>query len=526
MHYPHIQFRLKPFSFLKRKYILIPLVIVIVIIAGIYLLGPKKSQQNTFTVSRGEVISEVSVTGKVKPAQILNLAFEKSGRIKSLKVKVGDKVEEGGILVTLDNGDLYAQLAQAQATVKEKEAKLEELKKGTRIEDIRVKEAELQKAKQDLANYYDSVINVLNDAYIKADDAIRKQLDALFLNDDTASPRLTFVSKDIQAVIDSEWQRFVVGDQLNAWRSEIEILKNNASPADLDGAIPKDRERLAADLSFLNRLLDAVEGTSGMSADTIATYKVNIGTGRTEITTAATSVADQEQAISAQKAVVERIQNELNLELAGSTPEQIAAQEAQVEQAKANVNYYYSQIAKTILIALFAGTVTKTNFEVGDIVLANSPVVSLIGKGKFQIEADIPESDIAKVKVGEEARVTLDAYGPDLVFEAKVAQIDLSATVLEGIPTYKTTLQFLGDDERILPGLTANVDILSTKKENVLYVPTRNIIDKNNNKFVKVLRGKDRNTVEEIEVTAGLRGSDGRTEIISGLFEGDLVVVE
>lgn len=130
------------------------------------------------------------------------------------------------------------------------------------------------------------------------------------------------------------------------------------------------------------------------------------------------------------------------------------------------------------------------------------------------------------MKVGEEARVTLDAYGPDLVFEAKVAQIDLSATVLEGIPTYKTTLQFLGDDERILPGLTANVDILSTKKENVLYVPTRNIIDKNNNKFVKVLRGKDRNTVEEIEVTAGLRGSDGRTEIISGLFEGDLVVVE
>ena len=216
----------------------------------------------------------------------------------------------------------------------------------------------------------------------------------------------------------------------------------------------------------------------------------------------------------------------MNLKLAGTVPEQIAAQEAKVLQAKASADYERSQLAKTILRAPFSGIVTKVDFDPGDIVSLNTPVISLIGRGAYQIEVNIAESDIAKVKVGNPAKVTLDAYGPSLVFDAKVAQIDLSATIIEGVPTYKTTLIFSKEDARILAGLTANVDILSDQKENVLYVPTRNIISRDSKKFVKLVKDKKKEIFEEVGVAVGLRGSDGRTEIISGLKEGDRVVVE
>jgi HlyD family secretion protein len=94
-----------------------------------------------------------------------------------------------------------------------------------------------------------------------------------------------------------------------------------------------------------------------------------------------------------------------------------------------------------------------------------------------------------------------------------------------GVATYKTTLQFLKEDPRILAGLTANLDILSDKKENVLYVPTRNIFSVDSRKFVKVLKDEKKNIVEQVEVKTGLKGSDGNTEIISGLQEGDKIQI-
>ncbi|MBI3638621.1 efflux RND transporter periplasmic adaptor subunit, partial [Candidatus Wolfebacteria bacterium] len=130
----------------------------------------------------------------------------------------------------------------------------------------------------------------------------------------------------------------------------------------------------------------------------------------------------------------------------------------------------------------------------------------------------------AKIKIGDTSEITLDAYGPDTLFKAKVVQVDLQATVVEGVATYKTTIQFLNEDKRILAGLTANVNILSDKKKNVLYALTRSIISDDGKKFVEISKDKKKNIKEKIEIKIGLKGSDGRTEIISGLKEGDVVI--
>jgi len=160
-------------------------------------------------------------------------------------------------------------------------------------------------------------------------------------------------------------------------------------------------------------------------------------------------------------------------------------------------------------------------------------LISIMSEGNFEIKADIPEVDIAKVRIGNEARVTLDAYGSDIEFNAKVLAVDPAETVIEGIPTYKVTLQFNEQDERVKSGMTANVDIMTDKRENVITIPQRAVIGKNGDKVVRLLKtvpnpensDKTIEMVEEIPVEVGIRGSDGQIEVLSGLNEGDKIVV-
>lgn len=207
------------------------------------------------------------------------------------------------------------------------------------------------------------------------------------------------------------------------------------------------------------------------------------------------------------------------------TQEDIKTQEAIVAQAKANLDSYIANYNKTILKAPFDSKVTKVVPEVGDIITANATVVSLIGGDTYQIDTNITESDIAKVKIGDTAKVTLDAYSSDIFFVATVVQIDLSATQIDGVSTYKTILKLDKEDPRILPGMTANVDILSNKKENVLYIPSRAIITKNGKKFVKLIINQKNATIETNIIT-GIRGSDGRTEVLQGLKQGDKIMTK
>jgi multidrug efflux pump subunit AcrA (membrane-fusion protein) len=142
--------------------------------------------------------------------------------------------------------------------------------------------------------------------------------------------------------------------------------------------------------------------------------------------------------------------------------------------------------------------------------------------GEYKIEANVPEVDVAKVAVGDPARVTLDAYGSAEFFPATISAIDPAETVIEGVPTYTVTLRFDQKDERIKSGMTANIDIRTDQREGVLYIPARAVLtDADGRRFVRVPDGL---ATRDVPVEVGLRGSDGRIEILSGLSEGDVVV--
>lgn len=270
---------------------------------------------------------------------------------------------------------------------------------------------------------------------------------------------------------------------------------------------------------------------------TIDGWRSNLSTARTNIQTARSNLTSAEEKLKGKKSDLLIAEEKLALTLAGSSLEEINAQEAAVRKAQANISSQESKIrqaeariasiktkiAKTILRSPISGTITEIDTDIGETVTANESVVTVESTDNLMIEVYIPEVDIAEIAVGKPADITLDAYGDEVVFKAYVYSIYPSETIIEGVPTYKAILQFEQPDERIMPGMTANIDILVDKKENVLYVPQRTVIKKKQQEMVQIL--SEQSKIKEVLVKTGLRGSDGTVEILEGLKEGDKVII-
>lgn len=545
-------------SFFKRPLFYILLAAIVFTGAAISIYAASKAGKSPYElteVKRGQIIQEVSVTGRVKPAESVDLAFERSGKVQSIGANVGDKVSAGQTLITLNNSDLAAQVAQAQANLQREQANLDQIRSGARPEDLQIAQTAVANAQKSLAdaetsltntknsaelalsNLYDKIGDILSDAYVKADDAVNKQLDGIYINPDSTNPQLTFYTTS-QATADATWKRQTAGSSLRNLRNSI-----NALPLDNVG---RDAALIAADndltviLDFLNSLSDALAGASGISPATLSGYKSNVNLARANVNAALTAIKTQKQSIASQKAAnqsnintaqtavntakssLASAQDNLALKQAGSTAEQIKAQEAQVRYASANLQSAQAQLEKTIIRSPIAGIVTKQAAKVGEIITANTPIVSIISDAQFEIEANIPEADIAKIKIGQSAKVTLDTYGNEEIFAATVTSVDPGESIVEGVATYKTKLQFNQNDDRVKSGMTANLDILTNKKENALYIPQRALLQLNNEKFV--LTPGAGNITEEKEVETGLKGTDGNLEIIGGLNEGEMII--
>ena len=215
-------------------------------------------------------------------------------------------------------------------------------------------------------------------------------------------------------------------------------------------------------------------------------------------------------------------EKELLYKQAGATVEELAKQEAALASAQAGVDEIEAKIRQAMIFAPLAGLVTQIYFEVGESVAANTTVISLMSNSRFEIETKIPEVDITKVKIGDRARVALDALGSETIFEATVVKIEPAEILVEGVPTYKTILGLISVDERIKAGMTVDLEIMTAEKENVLLVPQRVVFTKNGDKFVRVLDEYSR--VVETKVKTGLRSSSGQVEILDGLQEGHRVI--
>ncbi len=195
----------------------------------------------------------------------------------------------------------------------------------------------------------------------------------------------------------------------------------------------------------------------------------------------------------------------------------------EIAQTSARVAGIQADIEARTLRAPFDGVVSKVDARKGEIASAGEIVATIISKDKFRVKVQVPEVDIVNLLPGLVAEITLDAYGKDVVFPAKVIAVDQSETRVDGVSVYEAEVLFDNVDPRILSGLSANVSILKSKKEAVLCVPAR-FIDKDSTGEFVLIQNLATETNDKTAVTTALQGSDGCVEILSGVKEGDVVV--
>ena len=508
-------------KFLRKPKFLIPFLIIIIGATLALSLRSDNAPRAEFTEAiREDLIQELSVTGRVKSSESVELAFEKIGKISKVYVKVGDKVETGDSLVTLDDTDLAAELARVRASAKSEEAKLDELFSGTRPEEISIQKVKVASAKVSLDEAKKNLADKIGDAYTKSDDAIRNKVDQFFSNPKTA-PQLMFVNSGSPEEIEVESRRAQIENTLSDWETFLNF-SGSIDQIIYSGETAKTNlMEIKIFLDKVSKFINGLASNSSISQTTIDGWKTDVSAARTNVNSAISNISAAEEKLSSAESTLTLAEEELALKIAGATPEEILAQEARVDEAHANIQSTLAQLLKTTIRSPIDGVVVKQAGKVGEVVSANINIVSVISAANFEIEVNIPEADIAKLEPGDLARITLDAYTEDDIFEARVAVIDPAETIIEGVPVYKTTLEFTKDDSRIRSGMTANIDIITDKKLDVIAIPQRAIIRRNGDKIVRLLEGEK---VNEVKVTIGITGVNGDIEVTSGIKEGDKII--
>jgi HlyD family secretion protein len=254
-------------------------------------------------------------------------------------------------------------------------------------------------------------------------------------------------------------------------------------------------------------------------------FQTSIASARTSLATARSEVATMRASYAAAESALVRARRALELSFAGATSQAIAIQQAGIEVALRAADAVRTKLSDSILVSPIGGTVASVSVSAGESVGLLEPVVEVLADGAYEVEAYIPEADIADISLGDTAHVTFDAFSDAEPRVGEVVRIALSETMREGVPTYKTTIIFtepLPADMRLRPGMTADVDIATTVRQDVLFVPTRSVQNVAGRTYVRI---PENGAIVERDIVTGVRGSEGTIEVVGGLAEGDEVIL-
>ncbi len=506
-------------AFVRRRIFLSSVAVLVLVVAIVSVVGNGEALQ-TITVMKGDLVSYVSVTGTTKPVQSVNLAFERAGRVTRVGADVGDVVTQGTVLVQLDASELYAELQDAEAKVLAVKSKLDQLKRGGSIEEVKIEEAKIVQAQQKVIDAERNLFDAANDLFVKADDAIRNRMDQ-FLRNPRTSPQLLFYVSDSQLRFTIEGSRVRIESILSEWRNTLDSFSDFSkvqNVAEQSRTYAMEVKKLLDDGSLA---LSAATPDQNVTQTSIDAWKPVLSTGRTNVSTAITGLYASEQDLRNVSTALIVSEREFQLVNSSARPEEVRAQEALVAQAEAQAYKLRVQIGKMAIRAPFFGVVTMQEAEVGELAGVNVQIVSLMHQGGFEIEAHVPEIDVVKLLVGNQVSVMFDAI-PEETFAGKLVSIQPAETLIDGVAYFKVKVLFTVNDPRFKSGLTVDMDIQTLKKEGVIMIPVVALRGDEEGAYVTRMSG---DVIHDVRVTLGARGSDGQVEVLSGISEGDTLLI-
>ena len=204
-----------------------------------------------------------------------------------------------------------------------------------------------------------------------------------------------------------------------------------------------------------------------------------------------------------------------------SSTERAALLDAAVTKGQEALSYWQDVYKPAPFIAPIDGNVIVRAVEPGQTVTSSSVVLVL--SDRLIVKATVDETDIGKIKLGQQAFISLDAY-PDVKVKAAVDHIAYESTIVSNVTTYNVDILPESVPDVFRSGMSANVNIVEQSKEDVLLIPVEAVKKEKNEDFVFLSQNKGQRPVKQ-KIETGI--SDGKDiEIVSGITRNDTVIIE
>ena len=450
------------------------IILVILILGGYFLFFRHNVTYQYITVEPGSITESVSLTGNTTPNQSVSLAFGSSGIVSETFSDLGKKVSKGQILAELNMNDLLAQLHNAQA-------------------GLTIIEQNASASKNNVANVASEQSTLVSNAYSN------------LLNSNPEAVPHNSTNDYVAPVISGNYNLGKEGViNLNLYYST--------------GGIGFSASGLVTGSGSCNTIVSQPIGDSGLyikcptNAINISdwdiqipnikasNYLTNYNAYQVAVETSAKAIADAQASV-------------------GITDSSTVS-DAQIAQAQANIDSVLAKIKDAQIVSPIGGIVTQFDAKVGQLASPNTPLISIISDGGYEVDAGVSETDIGKISLGNKVTMTLDAF-PNETFLGSVFYIAPAETNIQGVISYQVKISFNQQDSRLKSGLTANIDIQTKHKDNVLVLPQYAILQNDQGTFVETLKNKK---VQQNPVVLGIEDQKGNVEVISGVTAGEQVL--
>jgi HlyD family secretion protein len=451
-------FKTKPMRFFVR-FGLVSLIVAAAIAIPVIRAGVEPTGPSNVQVSRGSIIESVDALGIVEAMPSAALAWQSSGIVSSFDLQVGDQVEKGQILLTLDDSSVLPEILQARSSLLE---------------------AQIEYQKMLIANT----------DYLAALQEVNTQ--ELIL-ENTYSMRHAFYGKDTSDVRVNGIYASYTNARVAVWELEdaYEQVKDLDDEEPLKVAAYDELQAGIFKRDSLLRAMNQILGTPyGHRAEG---YFI---------------LYDQRAAELAQaRANTQRLLDHSNV---------LSAMQANIQALQNTVN-------QASIIAPFSGTITDIQPAAGGQVKTGDFAVQLEDLSDLIIDVEISQVEINKVYAGQSVLITFDAL-LNTVYEGTVIETSEAGKASGDDSLFRVRIAILHADEKIKPGFSASVSVITNQVEDVLLVPNAAIHYKaDGSEFV--IQQVGLNQLIEVPIQTGAR-SDAYSELSEGdLGEGDDLVV-
>ncbi|MFC1908460.1 efflux RND transporter periplasmic adaptor subunit [Chloroflexota bacterium] len=460
-------------------------------------------------VVRGDLSVSVTGDGRIEASRQVRLTFGSAGTVEEINVNEGDRVTAGQTLAKLDTTFLEQAVTTAKQAVTTAEQAVTTSEQSVTTAELTV-EANRQsvKAAELMVTTADIAVKIAEIDLELAQNSHQQMI--------TPYPYVThsFNVPDILAAVRDAQEQIT--------NAQAELRKASEGGPYLISEVTNPLAQAQDKLTDAEKKLvyGLGEGTKpiGLSYWTLRASQLAVDKAQMALDKAGNDLANAGNNVDVAVNNLDKTIN--NLEIARNNLDNTRNN---LEISRNNLDKANDALEKATIVAPFDGVVASVNAEEEETVSSVETIVYLVDPGTMELVVELDEIDLPGIKVGQETIITVDALH-DMEFKGTVSSIYPVPITLGGIVLYniKINLDVPGDSE-VKVGMSASADIILSKRSDALLVPVRAVIEDNQgNPIVKVVVNDQ---VEERPVVVGISDSL-QTEIISGLTEGELILIE